>query len=381
MLLVNVAKRIQGTLPEDAYVARFSNDEFCIVLTNNSVAQAERIGRSVQQKIAQGFLLGKDHVETGASLGIVVYPDNGYSTSVLLRHANLALHHAKRQGRNGLAIFSNDLSRALERKVLLENGLKKALQQQEFSLHYQPKVDLNSGKMVGAEALLRWRSQDLGTVSPMEFIPVAEESGQILAIGDWVLLETCLQIGLWHAQGLPVNGISVNVSPRQFRQKDFVAKVKNVLEITHVSASLLEIEITESAIMDNIETAATMLDELSNLGIRIAIDDFGTGYSSLGYIKSFALHALKIDRSFIRDIPADKDDEMLVRMIITLANNLGLKVIAEGVETEEQLNYLLANRCDKIQGYYFSEPVSAAVFEEMLRSGKCLDRQFRREAN
>lgn len=378
MLLVNVAKRIKGTLPDDAFVARFSNDEFCILIENINVMQAERIGRTVQQKIAQGFLLGKDHVETGASLGIVIYPDDGYSTSVLLRHANLALHHAKQHGRNGLAIFSSELSNALERNVQLENGLKKALQQQEFSLHYQPKVDLSSGKMVGAEALLRWHSRDLGTVSPTEFISVAEESGQILAIGDWVLLEACLQIGRWHDQGLPIHSIAVNVSTRQFRQKDFVEKLKNVLEITHVPPTLLEIEITESAIMDNIEAGAAMLEELSNLGIRIAIDDFGTGYSSLGYLKSFALHALKIDRSFINDIPGDKDDEMLVRMIITLANNLGLKVIAEGVETAEQLAYLENCHCDEIQGYYFSRPVSADAFEEMLRADMSLERTLKR---
>ena len=381
MLLVNVAKRIQQTVPEDAYVARFSNDEFCILLENATVLQAERIGRTLQQKIAQGFLLGNDHVETGASLGIVIYPDDGDSTSVLLRHANLALHHAKRHGRNGLTVFSNDLADTLARNVQLENGLKKALQQHEFSLNYQPKIDLNSGRMMGAEALLRWHSHDLGSVGPMEFIPVAEETGLILAIGDWVLLETCLQIRRWHEQGLPVNGIAVNVSTRQFRQKDFVEKVKNVLEITQVPAHLLEIEITESAIMDNIEAAAAMLLELSNLGMRIAIDDFGTGYSSLGYLKSFALHALKIDRSFIRDIPGDKEDEILVRMIITLANNLGLKVIAEGVETQEQLTYLLLSQCDQIQGYYFSKPVGAEEFEEMLRTGKCLERQVKRAPN
>lgn len=381
MLLANVAKRIRGTLPEDTFVARFSNDEFCILLDHGHETQAERIGRSLQQKIASGFLLGKDHVETGASVGIVVYPDDGYSSNALLRHANLALHQAKRHGRNGLAVFSSDLSNALERKVQLENGLKKALEYQEFSLHYQPKVDLVSGKIVGAEALLRWHSSDLGWVSPMEFIPVAEETGQILAIGDWVLLETCLQIGRWHDQGLLLDGIAVNVSPRQFRQKDFVAKIKNVMAITHVPPGLLEIEITESAIMDNIEAAASMLDELSMIGIRIALDDFGTGYSSLGYLKSFALHALKIDHSFIRDIPGDLDDEMLVRMIISLANNLGLTVIAEGVETEAQLAYLEKCRCDQMQGYYFSKPVQAEEFEQILRADRRLQRQIKRGIN
>jgi diguanylate cyclase (GGDEF)-like protein len=381
MLLVNVAKRIQGSLPEDAYVARFSNDEFCIVIENTNVTQAERIGHAVQEKLAQGFLLGKDHVETGASLGLVMYPDDGDSTSVLLSHANMALHHAKGHGRNGLAVFSSDLSRTLERKVQLENGLKKALEHNEFTLHFQPKVDLTSGKIVGAEALLRWHSQDLGTVSPVEFIPVAEETGQILAIGGWVMHEACQQIGRWYDKGLPLTGLAVNVSTRQFRQKDFVEKVKKVLQVTHVPAGLLELEITESAIMDNVDAAAAMLTELSDMGIRIAIDDFGTGYSSLGYLKSFALHALKIDSSFIRDIPGDKDDEMLVRMIITLAINLGLHVVAEGVETAAQLAYLQASLCDQMQGYYFSRPLTAEAFEEMLRVDRRLERPLKKESN
>jgi len=372
MLLANVGTRIRSILPDDIFVARFSNDEFCILLGHKHVKYAERIGRDLQQKIAQGFLLGKDHVETGASIGIVIYPEDGYSGDALLRHANLALHQAKRHGRNGLSVFSSDLSNVLERKVQLENGLKKALDQQEFSLQYQPKVDLRSGKIVGAEALLRWHSRDLGTVSPMEFIPVAEETGQILAIGDWVMLEACLQIGRWYDQGLLINGVAVNVSTRQFRQRDFAEKVRNVMAITHVPPGLLEIEITESAIMDNIDTAAVMMSDLTRHGIRITIDDFGTGYSSLSYLKTFALHSLKIDRSFIRDIPGDPDDEMLVRMIITLANNLGLTVIAEGVETAEQLAYLADNKCDQLQGFHISKPLTANQLEELLRSDQSL---------
>lgn len=377
MLLENVAMRVSGSVPEDAYVARFSNDEFCILLNYDDDTQIERTGRNIQQKLAEGFLLGNDHVETGASLGVVVYPDDGDSSDVLLRHANIALHKAKGLGRNGLAVFSNELSNALARKVQLEKGLKKALEEQEFTLIYQPKVDMQSGRIVGAEALLRWESQELGFVSPMEFIPVAEETGQILEIGEWVLLEACLQIGRWYAQGLAIEGVAVNVSTRQFRQKDFVGKVKNAMNVTHIPDGVLEIEITESSIIDNIESAASMLNSLAAMGIRIAIDDFGTGYSSLGYLKSFALHALKIDRSFINDIPGDKDDEMLVRMIITLAGNLGLKVIAEGVETEEQLRYLLLSKCDQMQGYYFSKPVTANELEQMLRDDIRLPQQHR----
>jgi len=373
MLLINVAKRLAATLPDATYIARFSGDEFAVLIKNIDAAKAEQIGRALQQHIALGFALVNDHVEIGATLGIVVFPDDGDSASLLLRHADLALHHAKRAGRNGLAVFSSDLSQAIQRRVQLENGLKQALQRQEFVLHYQPKMDLPSGKIVGAEALLRWHSPELGMISPMEFIPVAEETGLILPIGDWVLLQACRQLRAWQDQALSVPSVAINLSTRQFRQKDLVAKIKTVLQQTQLPPRLLELEITESAIMDNVKAAADMLAELSRMGTRIAIDDFGTGYSSLGYLKSFAIHSLKIDRSFIRDIPGDKDDETIVRMIIALGTSLGLQVIAEGVETAKQVAYLLANQCDQIQGYYFSRPVSAAAFAELLRPDQALE--------
>lgn len=372
-LLSSVAERIHDVVMEEAFIARFSNDEFAVLLPYVSDKRIEHIGRAIQQKMREGFLLGNDHVETSASIGIVIYPEGGKTTDELLRHASQALRHARQTGRNGLTVFSASLSSAIERSHQLENGLKKAIEENEFTLLYQPKVDLKTGRIVGAEALLRWHSQELGNVSPQEFIPVAEDTGQILAIGDWVMLETCLQIGRWYARGLEIESVAVNVSPRQFRQKDFVEKVRNVVDISRIPESKLEIEITESAIMDNIDFSAEMLEELSRLGFRIALDDFGTGYSSLAYLKTFVLDALKIDRSFISDIPADKDDAMLVLMIITLALSLNLKVIAEGVETQEQLQYLRDCNCDQIQGYYFSRPVTAEEFEVMLRERRCLD--------
>ncbi|MBI3562966.1 MAG: EAL domain-containing protein [Gammaproteobacteria bacterium] len=372
MLLINVAKRLAESLPVSTYVARFGGDEFAVLINTINASQAEQIGRTLQQHIALGFALVNDHVEIGATLGIVTFPDNGDSASILLQHADLALHSAKHHGHNGLTVFSNDLAMAINRRAQLENGLKLALQRQEFALHYQPKVDLRDGTIVGVEALLRWQSPELGTVSPMEFIPVAEATGLILPIGDWVLLQACQQIRAWHDQGLPVQGVAVNLSTRQFRQKDLVARIRDSLQRTQLPPRLLELEITESAIMDNVKVAADMLAELSRTGMRIAIDDFGTGYSSLGYLKSFAIHSLKIDRAFIRDIPDDTDDATIVRMIIALGSSLGLQVVAEGVETAEQVAYLLANQCDQIQGYYFSRPLTPVAFEALLRSGKRL---------
>ena len=367
LLLINVAKRISDTLPA-SMVARFGGDEFAVLLTPADVGQAEQLGRAVQQNLALGFALVNDHIEIGASLGIALYPVDGESASLLLRHADLALHHAKWAGRNALAVFSSDLSHSIQRRVQLENGLKQALQRKEFKLLYQPKVGLHHGQIVGAEALLRWESSELGNISPMEFIPVAEEIGLILPIGDWVLAQTCAQLQQWREQGIAVTSVAINLSTRQFRQKDLVTKIKTTLQRYELPPRLLELEITESAIMDNIDAAAEMLAELSRSGIHIAIDDFGTGYSSLGYLKSFAIHSLKIDRSFIRDIPGDKDDETIVRMIIALGASMDLQIVAEGVETAEQVKYLHASQCDQIQGYYFSRPVTAEAFADLLRS-------------
>jgi diguanylate cyclase (GGDEF)-like protein len=374
LLLVAVAERIRTSLPEAAFLARFSGDEFVILLEKASVEPAKQVGQALLQAMGREFDLGNDRLGISASMGIVTYPTDGESASVLMRHADLALHRAKLIGRNCLTVFSRDLSDEIQRRVLLEARLKYALERNEFALHYQPKLEIVSGRVVGWEALLRWYSSELGAVSPEEFIPVAEQSGLILPIGDWVLREACRQMRVWQDQGLVAGTMAVNLSTRQFRQKDLAEEISAALRDGGLTPDALELEITESSIMDNLVSAAGVLAELEQLGISIAVDDFGTGYSSLSYLKTFSIHCLKIDRSFIRDIPGDENDTAIVRTIIALARSLGLTVVAEGVETDAQLAYLRANHCDQAQGYLFSRPLPPDDCIELMRAG------LRREA-
>jgi len=369
LLLVAVAGRIRACLPETAFLARFSGDEFVVLLDDAPVERAKQVGQALLQDMSREFDIGNDRLGISASIGIVTYPTDGESASILMRYADLALHRAKSLGRNCLMVFSRDLSEEIQRRVQLEARLKHALARNELALHYQPKLEILSGRLVGWEALLRWQSAELGMVSPEEFIPVAEHTGLILPIGDWVLREACRQLRAWQDAGLMTGTMAVNLSTRQFRQKDLAEEVSVALRDTGLAPGDLELEITESSIMDNLATAATVLAELERLGIRIAVDDFGTGYSSLSYLKSFPIHCLKIDRSFINDIPGDDNDTVIVRTIIALAGNLGLTVVAEGVETDAQLAYLRANHCDQAQGYLFSRPLPSDECVKLMRAG------------
>ena len=367
LLLVAVAGRIQASLPKTAFLARFSGDEFVILLENMAIDPAKQVGQDVLQAMEREFDIENDHLGISASLGIVAYPTDGDSASVLMRYADLALHRAKSSGRNCLIVFSRDLSAEIQRRVLLEARLKHALQREEFALHYQPKLEIRTGHLVGWEALLRWNSPELGAVSPEEFIPIAEQSGLILPIGDWVLREACRQMRVWQDLGLVAGSMAVNLSTRQFRQTDLAEEISAAIRDAGLVPGDLELEITESSIMDNQASAASVLAGLDHLGMRIAVDDFGTGYSSLSYLKTFSIHCLKIDRSFIRDIPGDENDTAIVRTIIALARSLGLIVVAEGVETEAQLAYLRANHCDQIQGYLFSRPLPPDACAALMR--------------
>jgi EAL domain-containing protein (putative c-di-GMP-specific phosphodiesterase class I) len=320
------------------------------------------------QALSREFDLGNDRLDISASIGIVTYPTDGESASILMRYADLALHRAKLSGRNCIIVFSRDLSDDIQRRVLLEARLKHALERNELAVHYQPKLEILSGRLVGWEALLRWQSAELGAVSPDEFIPVAEQSGLILPIGEWVLREACRQLRAWQDQGLAAGTMAVNLSTRQFRQADLAEEISAALRDARLEPGDLELELTESAIMENLVSAASVLAELEALGIRIAVDDFGTGYSSLSYLKTFSIHCLKIDRSFINDIPGDDNDTAIVRTIIALGGSLGLTVVAEGVETEAQLAYLRANRCDQAQGYLFSRPLPPDECVSLMRA-------------
>jgi len=373
MLLVLVAERLRAQLPRSAFLARFSSDEFVILLEDANVDRAKVVSEALLQAMNPSFDLGEDRLEIGASLGLVTFPTDGDSASVLMRHADLALHRAKANGRNCITVFSSDLSEEMQRRVLIEARMKHALDRGEFSLVYQPKIEIASGCIVGWEALLRWTSPELGSVSPVEFIPVAEQSGLILRLGNWVLREACRQVQAWHASGLPQTKVAVNLSTRQFRQHDLVQSIQSALQDTGLAAHQLELEITESAIMDNLATAADALAELSRRGMTIAIDDFGTGHSSLSYLKTFSIHCIKIDRSFVRDIPNNTQDMAIVRTVLALAESLGLVVVAEGVETQEQLAYLRSNRCHQFQGYLFSRPLTPEACVELMRSGKTMN--------
>ncbi|OYW25872.1 MAG: GGDEF-domain containing protein, partial [Hydrogenophilales bacterium 12-63-5] len=369
LLLVAVAGRIRKSLPAAAFLARFSGDEFVILLENTSAEQAKQVGQTLLDAMGREFDIGNDRLGIGVSIGIVSYPADGESASVLMRYADLALHRAKSAGRNCFRVFSHDLSEEIQRRVLLETRLKQALEHKELALHYQPKLEIRTGRLMGWEALLRWQSAELGMVSPDEFIPVAEHTGLILPIGDWVVREACRQMRAWQDAGLLAGTMAVNLSTRQFRQKDLAEEISAALRDTGLAAGDLELEITESSIMDNLATAATVLTELERLGLRIAVDDFGTGYSSLSYLKSFPIHCLKIDRSFIRDIPGDDNDTAIVRTIIALAGSLGLTVVAEGVETDAQLAYLRTHYCDQAQGYFFSRPLPPDECIKLMRAG------------
>lgn len=372
LLLMAVAERISAALPAATCVARFSGDSFLILLEAVDIQRARLAGAALLAAMREEFNLGTDRLEMGASLGVVMYPDDGDSASELLRHADVSLQRAKTEGRHRMVVFSQALGEEIERRVLIESCMKQALERHEFALHYQPKVNLSSGRIVAWEALLRWQSPQLGFMSPVEFIPVAEESGLIHPIGEWVLTEACRRVAAWQAMGLDSGSVAVNLSTRQFRQKNLPEKIAAIMREAGIPANRLTLEITESAIMDDPVSASTMLARLAQLGVYTAVDDFGTGYSSLSYLKTFPVDCLKIDRSFICDIPASADDGAIVRAIVGMSHSLGLRVVAEGVETEDQLEYLRAEGCDEIQGYLFSRPLPPDDCVVLMQSGKQL---------
>jgi EAL domain-containing protein (putative c-di-GMP-specific phosphodiesterase class I) len=301
-----------------------------------------------------------------------LYPADSDSAEALVMNADAAMYRAKEQGRNNYQYFTRDMNERTRQRVQMEAAMRRALERNEFRLFYQPKADLDTGEICGFEALLRWQHPEKGMVLPGEFIPVLEETGLIVPAGEWVIRTACAQIKAWQAAGLQVPPVSVNLSARQFEQADLQAAVRKILHDTKVDPSLIEFEITESLLMNDPEGAARTLHGLKESGVKLSMDDFGTGYSSLGYLKRFPIDTLKIDRTFVRDLSTDADDATLTRAIINLAQNLRLKVIAEGVETEAQLSFLSSNGCDEMQGYLFAKPAHAEECERMLREGRKL---------
>jgi diguanylate cyclase (GGDEF)-like protein/PAS domain S-box-containing protein len=366
-LLQVMAERLTSTVAESDTVARLGGDEFVLLL--HGQAGPDTVATVLEQllpKIAAPLRYGQSDLEVTCSVGVALYPDDGSDPATLLKHADSAMYRAKEQGRNNFQFFTEELNRAIKERFDLENQLRRALERGQFELHYQPRVDLTTRSIIGAEALIRWHLPGRGMVSPATFIPVAEEIGLIGQISDWVLATACAQNKRWFDAGLPCV-VSVNVSPQQFRGDGLVPSIAGALSDTGLDPRLLEIEITESTAMHAGERMVEMLHALKKFGVHIAVDDFGTGYSSLSYLKRFPVDRLKIDRSFVQHI-ADADDAVIVRAIIALGHNLGLKVLAEGVETEEQIEFLRANGCDELQGYYISKPVSTWQMTKLLKT-------------
>ncbi len=371
-LLVEIAARLREVLPAQATLARFSGDQFMVHLEDTTQAAARQCAETLLVALAREFELGEDHIGISASIGLAGHALEPVSAHTLIRRADLALRQAKQAGGNCQIAYSDALDAVFRREAQLEAGLRQALARGELALHYQPKWEIESGRLSGWEALLRWHSPELGEVRPDEFIPVAERTGLILPIGEWVLRQACLQLRQWRDEGLPAGTMAVNLSARQFRQRDIAEEVSRVLRETGLQPHDLELEITESMLMDDLAAASVALTDLQRLGVRIAIDDFGTGYSSLAYLKSLPLYGLKIDRSFVTGLEASTREEAIVRTIVALAHSLGLVVVAEGVETQAQFASLREAHCDQAQGYLFFKPLAPPECRDLLGACKRL---------
>ncbi len=367
-LLQVVAQRLTECVREGDTVSRIGGDEFVVLLRETDADGAA----SVAAKILESFAAVSDiegvHISTHASIGISIYPDNTTDAETMIRNADVAMYCAKEAGRNNFQFFTPGLDFHARRLFSMEKDLRLAMERNEFILHYQPQLDLTTGMVCGAEALLRWNHPETGTISPVDFIPVAEETGQILPIGEWALRAACRQLAEWRGQGMAAFPISVNVSVRQLRQTNLAQLVKDVLEETRLHPGDLELELTEGIMMVDTQAAMAFLTQMHEMGVRLSIDDFGTGYSSLSYLKRMPLDRLKIDQSFVRDIEIDENDAAIVRSIISLAHRFKLRVIAEGVETSEQMDFLRIRGCDEIQGFYFSHPLPADEFVKFIKS-------------
>ncbi len=359
-LLKVVAKRLSGCLRGKDTVARQGGDEFIIILSDiDHVDDVAIVAQKILDVLGKTYLIKRYELHSSANLGIAHYPDDGQDVITLLRNSDAAMYKAKSLGRHNYCFYSPEMAAKTMDRLIMRNNLHHAINHNEFTLHYQPIVSIVSGEMLAVEALLRWTHSVMGSVPPARFIPVAEKSGLILSIGEWVLETACRQICAWEAEGISIGHTVVNLSPLQFRQTDLVKRFTRIIEDTGIDPNRLGMEITESVIMEDPTTSIRMLNEFKAMGIEFSLDDFGTGYSSLSYLKRFPVDNLKIDRSFVCNIMNDRSDEALVEAIIAMANKLKIRVIAEGVETEQQLDFLRQHHCDQYQGYYYSHPLSA----------------------
>jgi diguanylate cyclase (GGDEF)-like protein len=369
-VLRGVAERLSGRLRESDTVARWGGNEFVLLLAEvRSAEGAVTVARKVRESLKPPFDAGGSELYVTASIGISMYPHDGRDGGTLLKNAGAALHRTKQRGGDGYQFYSAEMNRKALDRLLLEGDLRRALERNEFVLHYQPVAATDTGLIVSLEALVRWQHPERGLVPPTDFIPLAEETGLILAVGEWVLRTACAQVRAWQDEGLPPLPVAVNLSGRQFRQRDLPVLISRVLRETGLAPEYLKLELTESCVMEDPEFAAAALGLLKAGGVGVSIDDFGTGYSSLSHLKRFPIDSLKIDRSFVRDATGDEDDAAIVAAVILLARTLRLGVIAEGVETEEQLELLRTLGCGQAQGYLFIRPLPAAELKRLLPRG------------
>jgi diguanylate cyclase (GGDEF)-like protein len=369
-LLQSIAERLAACVRSSDTVSRQGGDEFVVLLAEMEQSEDAAVtARRMLQTVAEAHFIDDHDLHVTTSIGVSVYPDDGLDADTLIKNADTAMYQAKENGRQSYQFFKSAMNvRAVERQSL-EEGLRRALERQEFMLHYQPKINLKTGEITGAEALIRWTHPLRGSVSPGEFIPVAEDSGLIVPIGKWVLLEACRQAQSWVAAGLPPTTMAVNISAMEFRDQHFLPGVLEILESTRMDPSSLELELTESVLMKRTDSTEFILKAIRAIGVQVAIDDFGTGYSSLSYLRKFPIDALKIDQSFIRQITTAPHDTHIVAAIISMGRSLRLRIVAEGVETSEELRFLQVHECDEAQGYYFSRPVPPEQFAKLLETG------------
>lgn len=369
-LLKEVAVRLQGVARSIDTVVRLGGDEFVMIIDNLAQpSDAQAVAQRALAVLHQPLRIGDKDVVSSASIGIALYPQDGTSVEALMAHADAAMYYVKQQGRNDVQFFTPGMDAATLDRGKLESDLQHALARNQFVLHYQPKAEAQDGQLSGAEALIRWQHPERGLVMPATFIPVAEECGLIEAIGNWVIREACRQARAWQDQGLTPTRVAVNLSAFQFRNGTLLATIREALAEHRLDPGYLEVEITESALMSDPEESVSILRKLSDMGVQVSVDDFGTGYSSMSYLQRFPIDKLKIDRTFISDVTSSNDDASIVSAIVSLGHTLKLKVIAEGVETPEQLEFLQMLGCDQYQGFHYSKPMPAEEFADLIRRG------------
>jgi diguanylate cyclase (GGDEF)-like protein/PAS domain S-box-containing protein len=365
-VLKTVAERIKRCIRDSDTGARLGGDEFVVVLPKTGAEGAAHVAQKIQESLSDPFLIGTHKLSVTPSIGMSIYPHDGTELHTLIKNADSAVYRAKELGRNNFQFFTHTMTRAAFESMMVENGLRQAITDGDLVLHYQPQLELATGRIIGAEALVRWNRPGKGLSYPDQFIHIAEDAGLIVPIGKWVVAEACRQNAQWLQMGLSPGRVAVNLSAVQFRNKGFSKYMAETLQETGLDATYLDIELTESVVMEDIEKSVLTMKELAAMGISLSIDDFGTGYSSLYYLKRLPLHKLKIDRTFVQDCAHDSDDAAIVHAVISLAHSLRLMVLAEGVENAEQLNFLATHRCDALQGYYFSKPLSAEAYTAYL---------------